>query len=181
MPIREAMGVDLAAIDDIYNHYVHTSTATFQIEPTTPAERRAWFDEHGPSHPVIVFEEEQSEPPGPRVAGGRIVGWASLNRYRSKAGYARTVEHSIYVRHDRHRRGIGRALLDEIVARACDAGHHVLLGMVAGDQPASLALHRRCGFRDIGRLHEVGFKFGRWLDVVLLDRLLPGAPRRELT
>lgn len=181
MPIREATGTDLAAIDDIYNHYVRTSTATFQLEPTTPEERRAWFDAHGPEHPVIVFEDDDADAVGPRVAGGRIAGWASLNRYRSRGAYARTVEHSVYVRHEYHRRGIGRLLLDDVVVRAQALGHHVVLAMVAGDQEPSLALHRRCGFRDIGRLHEVGFKFGRWLDVVLLDRLLHPAPHRELT
>ncbi|CAN5767495.1 GNAT family N-acetyltransferase [soil metagenome] len=181
MTIREATGVDLAAIDDIYNHYVRTSTATFQVEPTTPAQRRAWFEAHGPDHPVIVFEEEHAERAGPRVAGGRIAGWASLNPYGSREGYARTVELSVYVRHDRHRRGVGRALLDDLVVRARALGHHVVLAMVAADQEPSLALHRRCGFRDVGRLHEVGFKLGRWLDVVLLDQVLPDAPRRELT
>lgn len=183
MTIREATGVDLAAIDDIYNHYVRTSTSTFQVDPTTPEERRAWFAAHGPDHPVLVFEEDDSDArrDGPRVAGGRIAGWASLNRYNPREAYGLTVELSVYVRHDRHRRGIGRALMNELLARAQASGHHVVLAQVAADQEPSLRLHRSSGFQDVGRLREVGFKFNRWLDVILLNRMLPGAPRRELT
>ena len=173
MTIREATGVDLAAIDDIYNHYVRTSTSTFQVEPTTPEERRAWFAAHGPDHPVLVFEDEEARE-GPRVAGGRIAGWASLNRYYPREAYGRTVELSVYVRHDRHRRGIGRALMTELLSRARASGHHVVLAQVAADQEPSLCLHRSFGFQDVGRLREVGFKFDRWLDVIVLDRLLPG-------
>jgi L-amino acid N-acyltransferase len=172
MAIREATEADLAAIDDIYNHYVRTSTATFQIRPNEPADRRAWFEGRGPEHPVLVFEEQP---------GGPVTGWASLNRYSAREAYARTVDVSVYVRHDRHRRGIGRALLGDLVTRARALGHHAVLAMVAADQDASLALHRGCGFRDVGRLHEVGFKLGRWLDVVVLDQLLPDGPYRELT
>jgi L-amino acid N-acyltransferase YncA len=119
MTIREATGVDLAAIDDIYNHYVQTSTSTFQVDPTTPEERRAWFAAHGPDHPVLVFEEDEetARRDGPRVAGGRIAGWASLSQYCPREAYGRTVELSVYVRHDRHRRGVGRALAGRHPAR----------------------------------------------------------------
>lgn len=167
MTVREATGVDLAAIDDIYNHYVACSTATFQVEPTTPTERRAWFAAHGPDHPVVVFEDDASRAVGPRVAGGRILGWASLSRYYPREAYAHTVELSIYVRDGHHRQGVGRALVGELLDRARESGHHVVLAQVAADQDASLALHRSLGFREVGRLSEVGFKFGRWLDVVL--------------
>jgi phosphinothricin acetyltransferase len=169
MPIREATGVDLAAIDDIYNHYVATSTSTFQVEPTTPEERRAWFAAHGPEHPVVVFEDEQlgSGTRGPRVAGGAIAGWASLSPYYPREAYGRTVELSVYVRHEHRGRGIGRALVTELLAEARALGHHVVLAQVAADQEPSLRLHRSLGFREVGRLDEVGFKFDRWLDVVL--------------
>lgn len=176
MTIREATGVDLAAIDEIYNHYVRCSTCTFQEEPTTPEERRAWFAAHGPEHPVLVFEDEDLAD-GPRVAGRAIAGWASLNRYNPREAYGHTVELSVYVRHDQHRRGVGRALLRELLAHARAVGHHVVLAQVSADQDASLALHRSFGFREVGRLTEVGFKFGRWLDVIVFDLVLPIAPR----
>ena len=118
---------------------------------------------------------------GPRVAGGRIAGWASLNRYNPREAYGHTVELSVYVRHERRGHGIGRALMNELMTRARASGHHVVLAQVAADQEPSLRLHRSFGFEDVGRLREVGFKFDRWLDVILLDRILPAAPRRELT
>jgi phosphinothricin acetyltransferase len=173
MTIREATGVDLAAIDDIYNHYVTSSTSTFQVDPTTPEERRAWFADHGPDHPVVVLEDDGRSVGGPRVAGGRILGWASLNPYNPREAYGRTVELSVYVREGHQRRGIGRALVSELLDRARASRHHVVLAQVAADQSASLGLHRSLGFREVGRLTEVGFKFGRWLDVVLFDRILP--------
>jgi phosphinothricin acetyltransferase len=193
MSIREATGVDLAAIDDIYNHYVETSTSTFQEDPTTPEERRVWFAAHGPDHPVLVYEDEElvkasGAPRVSRVAGGAIAGWASLNRYNPREAYGRTVELSVYVRHGLHRRGVGRALVVALLERARASGHHVVLAQVAADQDASLALHGSLGFREVGRLREVGFKFGRWLDVLMLDlqlpvpgRPLPAPQYRELT
>lgn len=172
MTIREATGLDLAGIDEIYNHYVRSSTCTFQVEPTTPDERRAWFAAHGPDHPVLVFEVAAASSPGPRVAGGRIAAWASLNPYNPREAYWHTVELSVYVRDEHRGLGIGRALVSELLAHARTVGHHVVLAQVAADQEASLALHRSLGFREIGRLREVGFKFDRWLDVVLFDLLL---------
>lgn len=177
MPIRDATGLDLAAIDDIYNHHVRTSTATFQVEPTTPEERRSWFAAHGPEHPVIVFEETGANTDGPRVMGTRIAGWASLDAYRSRDAYARTVEPTVYVRHDHLGRGVGTQLLAELVARARTLGHHALLAHVASEHEASLVLHRELGFVEVGRLREVGHKLGRWLDVTVLELVLrPAAP-----
>jgi L-amino acid N-acyltransferase len=178
MTIREATGVDLAAIDDIYNHYVRTSTATFQVEPTTPEERRAWFAAHGPDHPVLVFEDETARDGAPRVAGGAIAGWGSLSRYYPREAYGHTVELSIYVRHDQRGRGIGRALVSELLGQARGARHHVVLAQVAADQEASLALHRKFGFREVGCLREVGFKFDRWLDVVLFHLVISASDTR---
>jgi L-amino acid N-acyltransferase len=171
MTIRPATSVDLAAIDDIYNHYVETSTSTFQVAPTTPAERRTWFAAHGPDHPVLMFEDEQLVS-GPWVAGGRVIGWASLNPYHPREAYRHTVDLSVYVRNGHRGRGIGRALVRELLDHAKNAGHHVVLAQVAADQAPSLAMHRSLGFREVGTLREVGFKFDRWLDVVLFDRLL---------
>ena len=165
MRIRDADHGDLPAIDQIYHHYVACSTCTMQTEPGTPAERLAWFQAHDPEHPVVVATD-----------GEDIVAWASLSRYHPRAGYAPTVEDSIYVRHDRRGLGVGRLLLAELLARGARAGHHSILAVIAADQAASVRLHEAAGFARVGRLREVGFKLGRWIDVDLLQRTLP-APR----
>ena len=159
--IRSATVADLPAINAIYNHYVMHSTCTYQLEAETAAERLAWFRQHGTEHPVIVAERE-----------GAVVGWGSLSRFHARAAYQHTVENSVYVRHDLLRQGIGGSLLEELIARAVAAGHHVILAGVDGEQTGSLALHARHGFVEVGRLREVGFKFGRWLDAVYLERRL---------
>lgn len=159
--IRLATREDLGAINAIYNHYVTCSTCTYQTEPATDTERAAWFDAHGPQHPVTVAELD-----------GEVVGWASLSRFHPRAAYGRTVENSVYVRHDRHRRGIGSMLLADSVERARALGHHTIVALIDDAQRASVDLHRRFGFTPAGHLREVGFKFGRWLDVVYLQRVL---------
>lgn len=166
MVVRDATSADLGAIEAIYRHYVLTSTCTFQIEPGTLDERAQWFHEHGPRHPVLVVEEGGE--------GGEVVAWGSLSRYHRREGYAPTVESSIYVRDDWRGRGLGKTLLAALIARAEEAGHRSILAVVAGDQPASLALHEGFGFVRVGLLKAVGFKFGRWLDVAFMQReLLP--------
>ena len=160
--IRRATAADVCAIDDIYNHYVRTSTCTYQIEVEPLAERQAWFAEHDPArHPVTVAEHE-----------GEIVGWAALSPFRSREGYRRTVEDSVYVRHDRQGRGIGRALLADLVRRARALGHHTVIAGIDAEQRGSVVLHERQGFVHAGRCREVGFKFDRWLDLVFLELLL---------
>ncbi len=152
---------DLDAVNAIYNHYVLRSTCTYQLEPETEAARVAWFHDHGPAHPLLVAEH-----------AGRVVGWASLSPFHSRCGYARTVENSVYVDRDFHRRGIGGALLAELVARARTLGHHAVIAGIDAEQTGSVALHARLGFVEAGRLREVGYKLGRWLDVVYMQLLL---------
>ena len=159
--IRLAAIDDLPAIDAIYNHYVAHATCTWQYEPSPPAERRAWFDAHGEKHPITVA-----------VAGGDIVGFGSLSVYNRREGYRFTVEDTVYVHPERHRRGVGRALLADLVARARALGHHSIVASVSADQPASLALHAAAGFVEVGRMRELGVKFGTWLDCVYLQRML---------
>jgi len=152
---------DLGAVNAIYNHYVLHSTCTYQLEPETDEGRAAWFQEHGDAHPLLVAEQD-----------GRVVGWGSLSRYQSRCGYASTVEDSIYVDRDFHRRGIGSALLAEIVARGRALGHHVIVAGIDSAQPGSVVLHARFGFVEAGRMREVGRKFGRWLEVVYMQLML---------
>lgn len=161
--IRPATAGDLPAINSIYNHFVLHSTCTYQEVPSTAEERAAWLAAHGPEHPVTVAE---------RVSGGEVIGWGSLSRFHARSAYRRTVENSVYVRHDLHRQGLGRALLEDLIVRGKAAGHHTILALIDASQGGSVALHRACGFETVGHLKEVGFKFGRWLDVVYMQRML---------
>jgi phosphinothricin acetyltransferase len=159
--IRVASLDDLAAIDAIYNHYVANATCTWQYEPAPPAERRAWFDVHGVEHPITVA-----------VDGDAVVGFGSLSLYNKREGYRFTVENTVYVHPEHHRRGIGRALLADLIARARALGHRNIIASVSGDQEASMALHRAAGFVEVGRMKELGVKFGKWLDCVYLQLVL---------
>jgi L-amino acid N-acyltransferase len=159
--IRPATAADLAAINAIYNHYVLHSTATYQTEPATDQERADWFAEHGPEHPITVAMLENT-----------VVGWGSLSRFHKRAAYRHTVENSVYVHHDHHRRGIGRAILADLIDRARAIGHHTIIAGIDAEQSASLGLHERAGFAQAAHLREVGFKFGRWLDVVYFQLML---------
>jgi phosphinothricin acetyltransferase len=160
--LRLATAADLPAINDIYNYYVDRSTCTYQTEHESLAGREAWFAEHSPDkYPVTVVEHD-----------GRVVGWGSLSKFRPRAAYAPTVEASVYIHHDYHRRGLGRMLLVDLIARARAAGFHSLMGGVSADQTASLALQESLGMVRVAHLKEVGFKFGRWLDVIYLQLML---------
>ena len=160
--LRLATEDDLAAINDIYNYYVSRSTCTYQLEPEPMEGRVAWFRAHSAdAYPVIVTELD-----------GQVVGWGSLSKFHSRAGYAPTVEASVYIHHDHHRRGLGRMLLAELIERARVAGYHSVIGGASADQTASIALQEALGFRRIGELVEVGYKFGKWLDVVYLQLML---------
>ena len=164
LSIRDATAGDLSAINEIYNYYVASSTCTFQEDPDTLEDRRRWFAAHDKEHPVIVAQE------GPEIAG-----WASLSSFHARCAYRHTVENSVYVRNDMHGKGIGKTLLWEIIRRGRQAGHHTLIAAICADQPVSIALHEKSGFVQAARLREVGFKFGRWLDVVYMQLMLGGA------
>jgi L-amino acid N-acyltransferase len=163
--IRLATEADLPAINDIYNYYVPRSTCTYQLEPEPIEGRRAWFAAHGPDrYPVTVAE-----------SGGEVVGWGSLSKFRDRAAYDPTVEASVYIRHDFHRRGIGRALLVDLIERARTLGYHSLIGGASADQAASVALQESLGFRRVAHFKEVGYKFGQRLDVVFMQLMLGDA------
>ncbi len=160
--IRLATAADLPAINDIYNYYVLRSTCTYQLEPETLAARTAWFRDHAPDkYPVTVAE-----------SSGQVAGWGSLSKFRDRAGYAPSVEASVYIRHDLHRRGLGRALLLDLIARARAAGFHTLIGGASAEQTASLALQQSLGFTPVACFKEVGLKFGQRLDVVFMQLML---------
>jgi phosphinothricin acetyltransferase len=159
--LRHATRDDAGTINDIQNHYVVHSTATFLTEPLTLEQRLAWLDGRSPAHPVIVAQ-----------ADGPVIGWGSLEVFRPRPAYRHTVEFSIYVHHEWHRRGVGRAILADLVARARALGHHALVGGCCIESTAVIALLEASGFSRVAHFREVGRKFDRWLDVVFLERLL---------
>ena len=159
--IRLATEADLAAINSIYNYYVLHSTCTYQNEPSTAAERAAWFAAHGREYPVTVTE-----------VAGDVVAWGSISRFHARAAYRPTVENSVYVRHDLLGQGIGRALLEDLVRRATQLGYHSMMALISSDQAVSIRLHERQGFVKVAHLKEVGRKFDQWLDVVYLQRMM---------
>jgi L-amino acid N-acyltransferase len=165
--IRPAEPGDAEATRAIYNPEVLESTVTFDLRPRSLEEQRAWLAEHSGGHLAIVAVD------GAAIdRAEEVVGFGSLSPYRSRPAYSTTVEDSVYVRRDRQGEGIGRALLTELVARATAHGFHAMIARIVGDHEASIALHRACGFETIGTEREVGRKFNRWLDVVLMQRLL---------
>jgi L-amino acid N-acyltransferase len=160
--LRDADAADLPAISEIYNYYVLRSTCTYQLEPETLADRQAWFEAHAnDGYPVVVAPLD-----------GRIVGWGSLSKFHARAGYAPSVEASVYIAHDFHRRGLGRTILKHLVDRARSAGFHTVIGGASADQSASIALQESLGFTRVAHFKEVGQKFGQRLDVIYYLQLM---------
>ena len=161
MELRLATLEDAELIRQIYNLEVTTSTATFDLVPRSLDDQRAWQTERSGARAVVVAELE-----------GAVCGFGSLSPWRDRPAYATTVEDSVYVHRDHQGRGVGAALLSELVTTATAHGFHACMARIVGGHDASIALHHRCGFEVVGTEREVGRKFGRWLDVVLMERLL---------
>jgi len=153
---------DAEATRAIYNVEVLESTVTFDITPRSLADQQVWIAEHSGGHPAIVAVDDDET----------LVGFASLSAFKPRAAYAPTVEDSVYVRRDARGRGVGEVLLRDIIRLGTDHGFHSAVARIVGGHEASIALHRKCGFEEIGCEREVGRKFGRWLDVVLMQRML---------
>ena len=170
LTVRLARFEDAEAVRDIYNREVTGSTVTFDLVPRTLDDQRAWVAAHAGAHPAVVA-----------VEGSQVVGFGSLSPYRDRPAYATTVEDSVYVRHDVRGRGVGRTILAELLRLATGHGFHAVMARIVGGHEASIRLHEACGFELVGVEREVGRKFGRWLDVAVMQRLLqegPGGPRR---
>ena len=161
MELRLATPDDAEAIRAIYNLEVTTSTATFDLVPRTLEQQQAWLAERSGARAVLVA-----------VSDGEVCGFGSLSPWRDRPAYATTVEDSVYVHRDHQGRGIGKALLSELVTTATAHGFHACMARIVGGHEASIALHAACGFEVVGTEREVGRKMGRWLDVVLMERLL---------
>lgn len=159
--IRGAREEDLPDITRIYNNAILNTTATFDTEPKTIEDRAEWFSEHTDEFPLIVA-----------AIGGRVVGWGSIGPYGERKAYRYTVENAVYVDCDYRGRGLGRLLLGELVKLASERGYHAMIALVVGGNEASARLHAGFGFELIGTMREVGWKFDRWLDILVYERIL---------
>lgn len=164
--VRPATEGDVEAISSIYNESVANNTASWDVNPEPLSVRREWFAARQAAGNAVVVAE----------LDGRVVGYGAWAPFRAKEGYARTMEHSLYVTPDARGHGVGRLLLQAIIDTATDAGVHVLVGALSHENDVSMALHERFGFTEVGRMPQVGAKFGRWLDLVLVQRVLDDAP-----
>lgn len=156
MIIRKAEARDLPRLTAIYNDEVANGVATLDLTPKTEEERRGWLEAHNrDNHSLLVAEVD-----------GRVAGYASLSPYREKEAFRSTVELSIYVARDCRRQGVAAALMEAILAQArADAGTHLVVSVITSGNEASERLHARFGFTFCGTLHQVGMKFGRYLDI----------------
>lgn len=159
--LRLARPDDAEATRQIYNLEVTTSTVTFDLVPRSLDEQRQWIVARSGAHAVVVAED-----------GGEIVGFGSLSPWRSRPAYATSVEDSVYVRRDYQGRGVGKTLLTELIRVGRAHGFHAVFARIVGGHESSVALHRALGFEVVGTEREVGRKFGKWLDVVVMELLL---------
>jgi L-amino acid N-acyltransferase len=159
--IRPATSSDLPAIMEIYNEAIRTTTATFDTEPRSLDERRQWFESHDDRHPILIAEKD-----------GAVIGWASLSKWSDRKAYDATAETSFYVAEPYRGLGAGRELKLRIIEQARGLGYHTLIARVAEGSNASLHLNEEAGFRHVGTLKEVGRKFGRLVDVHILQLML---------
>jgi phosphinothricin acetyltransferase len=158
---RPATAADLPAINAIYNHYVPRSTCTYQEVEDTLDDRRAWFEAHGPRHPVTAL-----------TLGADVVAWGALNVFRARSAYRFSTENSIYVRHDLVGTGLGRIILADQISQARQLGYRTVVAGIDAEQAGSIKLHAGFGFANEAVLRQVGYKFDRWLDVLFMQKLL---------
>jgi L-amino acid N-acyltransferase len=152
-----------AAILAILNHAIVNSTALYDYKPRSPESMRVWFEtKRKGAYPVI----------GAVGDDGALIGFVSYGTFRAFPAYKYTVEHSVYVHHEHRGQGLGRELLTRIISRAGKQGYHVMVGCIDANNQASIRLHEKLGFTHSGTIKQAGFKFGRWLDLVLYQLTL---------
>ena len=161
MEIRLARISDAESIMEIYNDEVTSGTATFDLTPRSLQEQKDWLSERSGVHVVLIAESERE-----------VIGFGSLSRYQTRPAYSTTVENSVYVRPSDQGKGVGLALLDALIKKAAEHGFHTIIARISAESQASIATHKKAGFKEVGREIETGRKFGRWLDVVVMQRFV---------
>ena len=176
--VRPATAADAEGIRTIYNHEVENTTATMDLVTRSLADQVEWLAARTGAFAALVAVRPASGDADPRFVipgesgSEEILGFASLSPYKERAAYRPTVEDSVYVRRDLGRRGVGRVLLGELIEVARTSGFHSMMARIEASGEASRGLHAACGFREVGIEREVGRKFNRWLDVVLMQKML---------
>ena len=161
--LRDATEADVPRILDITNEAIANTTAIWDLEPMTLEARLAWFrDRAAAGFPILVAEVDEA-----------IAGFGSYGAYHAKAGYKFTVEHSVYVAPPAQGLGLGKLLLSALIQHAAARGKHVMVGSIEAGNTASIALHKWAGFTEAGIVREAGWKFGRWLDALYMQKILP--------
>ncbi len=159
LTIRDASEDDAEAVRAIYAHHVLHGTATYDIDPpSTETMREKVGAIRRAGWPFIVAELD-----------GEVAGYAYASQFRDRAAYRFAAEDSIYVHAEKTGRGVGKALLTALIERSAESGFRTLIAVIGGAEPASIAVHGSCGFREVGRLKAVGYKFDRWLDSVYMQ------------
>ena|SRR5436190_14796482 len=156
--IRSAIASDQQAIMEIYNDAVANTTATFDTEPRSLQKQVEWFNKHKKNHPVLVAEEDN-----------KVIGWASLSPWSDRCAYDTTVEVSVYVDKNFRGKGIGSTLLEQVTLEGKKLNNHTVLSRISEGNEISIHLHEKLGYRHIGVMKEVGFKFGKFLDVNMMQ------------
>jgi L-amino acid N-acyltransferase YncA len=159
--IRDAVPNDAVAIATIYNQGIVDRIATLETEERTPEERLQWLAARGPRHPVLVAEQD-----------GTVVGWGSLNQFNPRKAYDFVADFSVYVQREWRGKGVGSALLRALIARAKQLGYHKMVLSAFPWNTAGTALYQKCGFRTVGIYKEQGLLDGKWVDTVIMEKIL---------
>ena len=160
--IRPVRLDDLGAITAIYNEAILTTTSTFDTKPKTILEQKTWLESHGPRLPVLVAE-----------TNGEIVGWTALSAWSDRCAYKDTAEISTYISEKSRGQGVGSKLINDVLAKARTAGVHTVIARIAEGNEDSIRVHESFGFFSVGIMKEVGRKFGRLLDVHIMQKIFP--------
>lgn len=160
MIIRLATLEDMTAVTDIYNDAILHTNNSFDTIPKTVEDRQQWYRAHMPTYPILVAEEE-----------GAVVGFSAISPWSDRPAYGRTVLASVYIHLQYRGQGVGKTLLQAILAAAYEAGFHTVMGNIYAGNPVSLHMVESIGFRTVGLLKEVGYKFGQWRDVYLVQHM----------
>jgi phosphinothricin acetyltransferase len=160
LTIRHAKPEDLGTITEIYNEAIRKTVATFDTNPKTLEEQKQWYTNHGPDNPIMIAEQNNV-----------VVGWAALSPWSDRYAYSDTAEISLYILEKHQGRGIGRKLLEAIIENGKKTNLHAVIARITEGNEASIHLHESVGFKHIGIMKEVGFKFGKRLDVYLMQKI----------